>query len=65
MESYLSRWASVARAGQVINGDKIDLGIAERGAKNVAANAAEAIDANLNCHALFSFVIRNGSKFDL
>ena len=38
------------RAGQVVDGDKINLGIAERGAKNVAANAAEAVDANLNCH---------------
>ena len=39
------------RARQVIDGDKIDLGIAERGAQNVAANPAEAVDANLNCHA--------------
>src|SRR6185503_11781677 len=38
-------------AGQVVNGNKIELGIAEGGAQNVAANSAEAVDANLNCHA--------------
>ena len=40
------------RAGQVVDGDKFDFGIAKRGAQNVAANAAEAVDANLNCHVL-------------
>ncbi len=38
------------RAGQVVNGYKIDLGIAEGGAQNVAANSAKAVDANLHCH---------------
>jgi hypothetical protein len=38
------------RAGQVVDGNKIDLRIAKRGAQNVAANAAEAVDTNLNCH---------------
>ena len=38
------------RAGEVIYGNKIDFFIAKRGAQNVAANAAEAVDANLNCH---------------
>jgi hypothetical protein len=38
------------RAGQIVNGYKFNLGIAEGGAKNVAANSAEAVDANLNCH---------------
>src|ERR1019366_9499775 len=37
-------------AGQVVDGDKINLRIAKSGAKYVAANAAEAIDTNLNCH---------------
>ena len=45
------------RAGQVVNGNKIDLGIAEGGAQNVAANSAEAVDANLHCHEIFSFVM--------
>jgi hypothetical protein len=38
------------RTGQIIDRDKIDLGIAKRGAENVPANAAEAVDTNLNCH---------------
>ena len=38
------------RAGQVVDGDKIDFGVAKRGAQNVAANAAEAVDTNLYCH---------------
>ena len=37
-------------AGQVVDGNKIDLLIAKRGAQNIAANAAEAIDSNFNCH---------------
>ena len=38
------------RAGQVVYGNKINLRIAKSGAQNVAANAAEAVDTNLNCH---------------
>ena len=38
------------RAGQVVDGNKFNFRIAKSGAKNVAANAAEAIDTNLNCH---------------
>jgi hypothetical protein len=37
-------------AGQVVDGNKFNVRIAKSGAKNVAANAAEAIDTNLNCH---------------
>ena len=44
------------RAGQVVDGDKFDFGIAERGAENVAANAAEAVDANLYCHKLWDLL---------
>ena len=46
------------RAGQVVDGNKINFGIAERGAQNVAANAAEAVDANLNCHVCL--LLRSG-----
>src|SRR5579872_3955867 len=45
------------RAGQIVHGNKIDLGITECGTQHVAANAAEAVDANLNCHCVFSFVV--------
>ena len=38
------------RTGQVVDGDKINLGIAQRGAQNIASNAAEAVDTDLNCH---------------
>ena len=37
-------------AGQIVYGDKFDVRVAKGGAKNVAANAAEAVDANLHCH---------------
>ena len=46
----LEQVSQSCRAGQVVDGNKFDLGIAERGAQNVAANSAEAVDANLNCH---------------
>ena len=38
------------RAGQVVDGNKFNLGVAKSGAQYVAANAAEAIDTNLYCH---------------
>ncbi len=38
------------RTGQVVNCNKINLWMPERGAQNVAANAAEAVDTNLDCH---------------
>jgi hypothetical protein len=38
------------RAGQVVDGDKIDVVVAKRGAQNIASNAAEAVDTNLYCH---------------
>ncbi len=44
------------RAGQVVDGDKIDFLVAKRGAQNVASNAAEAVDSNLYCHV--SFLLR-------
>ena len=55
------------RAGQVVDGNKFDLGIAERGAQNVAANAAEAVDANLNCCHDFgcSYRVLRGKFIDL
>jgi hypothetical protein len=36
--------------GEVVDGDEFDVGIAEGGAEDVASDAAEAVDANLNCH---------------
>src|SRR5208337_3865436 len=38
------------RAGQIVDGDKLDIFVAKRGAQNVAANAAEAVNSNLYCH---------------
>src|SRR6202522_1442682 len=38
------------RAGQVIHRHKFDCRISERRAKNVAANTAKAVDANLYSH---------------
>ena len=42
---------------QVVYRYKVDVGIAERRAKDVTTNAAESIDANLDCHSLVSFSI--------
>ena len=36
--------------GEVVDGDEFDVGIAERGAEDIASDAAEAVDANLDCH---------------
>ena len=36
--------------GQVVDGDEFDVGVAEGGAEDVAADAAEAVDAYLYCH---------------
>ena len=57
----LEQMGQSRRAGQVVDGNKIDLRIAESGAQNVAANAAEAVDTNLNCHVYFSFVMGESS----
>ncbi len=46
----LEQMGQRCRAGQVVDGNKIDLWIAKRGAQDIAANAAEAVDSNLNCH---------------
>ncbi len=36
--------------GEVVDGDEVDLGVGEGGAEDVAADAAEAVDAYLYCH---------------
>ena len=38
------------RVGEIVHRDEIDVLVAERGAHDVAADAAEAIDANLHSH---------------
>jgi hypothetical protein len=53
------------RTGQIVDGDKIDLGIAERGPQNIAANAAEAVDTNLNCHMCLLLCSRCGCGLEL
>ena len=50
IESYLSRWASVAGLVKSLTATKSMSVVAKRGAQNVAANAAEAVNSNLNCH---------------
>ena len=35
--------------GEVIDGDEVDVGVCEGGAEDVAADAAEAVDAYLDC----------------
>ena len=47
-ESYFSRCASVCGVGQVVDGDEVDVLVAERRAHDVAADAAEPVDANLD-----------------
>src|SRR5579863_1410694 len=36
--------------GEIVDGDKLEVGVVEGGAKNVAANAAKSVDAYFNCH---------------
>ena len=36
--------------GEIVDGDELQARIVECGAKNIAANAAKAVDANFNCH---------------
>ena len=50
MESYLSRWARVAGVVRSLTATNSMSGIAERGAEDVASDAAEAVDAYLDCH---------------
>jgi hypothetical protein len=38
------------RAGQVVHGNEFNLRISKGGAKNIATDSAEAVDANLYCH---------------
>jgi hypothetical protein len=45
-----------SRAGQVIDGDKFNFRIAERGPEHVAAYTAKAIDANLYSHILWDLL---------
>jgi hypothetical protein len=39
-------------AGEIVDGNKFNFRIAQSGAENVTANAAEAVYANLDCHVL-------------
>ena len=39
------------RRGEVVDGDEVDLGVGEGGAEDVATDAAEAVDAYLDCHS--------------
>jgi hypothetical protein len=62
------------RSGQVVDGDKLDLGVANCGAEDVASDAAEAVNAYLYCHfrlllsdwnqsdVLFADVLRESTK---
>ena len=38
--------------GDIVNRDEFDLTIAKRGAKNISADAPEAVDANFNRHSV-------------
>ena len=38
------------RAGQIVDGDEVDVPVAERRAHDVAADAAETVNANLHGH---------------
>ena len=49
-ESYFSRCASVCGVGQIVDRDEIDVLVAERRAHDVAADAPESVDADLDSH---------------
>src|SRR5439155_16687565 len=46
----------------VIDGDELDPGVAERGAQHVPANASEAVDSNLDRHLQSSTCVRSRSE---
>ena len=51
-ESYLSRWAIVSSDAEVVDGDEVDVGPGLLGGpEEVAADAAEAVDADADGHA--------------
>ena len=41
------------RIGNIVDGDEVDILVAQRGAKDVAADAAKSIDAHFDCHSRF------------
>ena len=52
MLSYFSRWAIVVVVAEVVDGDDLDVVVAgrQRRAAEVAADAAEAVDADADRH---------------
>ena len=44
------------RGGEVVHGNKFDVRIAESCAENVTTNAAEAVDAYLDCHVVLNLL---------
>ena len=50
MESYFRRWASVLGSVRSLTATNSRFVIGERGAKNVAADAPEAVDTYFDCH---------------
>ncbi len=45
--------------GDVVNGDELNVLVVERGAHDVAADTAEAVDANLDGHYFLRWSVRN------
>ena len=39
--------------GNIVDPDEVDVLVAQRGAKNIAADAAKSIDAYFDCHSRF------------
>src|SRR6266480_2501851 len=42
---------------EIVNRYKVDVGVAERRAQDITADAAKSIDTNLDCHSLVSLLI--------
>ncbi len=49
-------------AGQVVDGDEIDIVVAERGPHDVAADAAKSVDANPDCHSLLRRTLHSNER---
>ena len=64
-ESYLRRWAIVVERAEIVDRDEVDVGAALLGRpEEVAADAAEAVDADTNRHVVVPFTECDASDRD-
>src|SRR6267154_1522646 len=55
----LQKMSESFRVGHVVDGDELDFFVVERGAHDITADAAEAVDAYLDGHTFLRWSVRN------